>query len=139
MRIGYYVVLIGGVVLSFIARFILYIFRYLFYNIYTVILAILITVGIIIGPRINELIDNRPGAETVVVAPNANTEVSTTYYCTASSVLNIRSSPNEDAKVIGTIKKGQSVQVYNIVDGYAKFKYGSGYGYASTKYLRKAD
>lgn len=139
LGIGYYVVLIGGVVISFIARFILYIFRYLFYNIYTVILAILITVGIIIGPRINELIDNRPGAETVVVAPNANTEVSTTYYCTASSVLNIRSSPNEDAKVIGTIKKGQSVQVYNIVDGYAKFKYGSGYGYASTKYLRKAD
>lgn len=139
LGIGYYVVLIGGVVISFIARFILYIFRYLFYNIYTVILAILITVGIIIGPRINELIDNRPGAETVVVAPNANTEVSTTYYCTASSVLNIRSSPNEDAKVIGTIKHGQSIQVYNIVDGYAKFKYGSGYGYASTKYLRKAD
>lgn len=139
LGIGYYVVLIGGVVISFIARFILYIFRYLFYNIYTVILAILITVGIIIGPRINELIDNRPGAETVVVAPNANTEVSTTYYCTASSVLNIRSAPNGDAKVIGTIKKGQSVQVYNIVDGYAKFKYGSGYGYASTKYLRKAD
>lgn len=139
LGIGYYVVLIGGVVISFIARFILYIFRYLFYNIYTVILAILITVGIIIGPRINELIDNRPGAETVVVAPNANTEVSTTYYCTASSVLNIRSAPNGEAKVIGTIKKGQSVQVYNIVDGYAKFKYGSGYGYASTKYLRKAD
>jgi len=139
LGIGYCVVLIGGVVISFIARFILYIFRYLFYNIYTVILAILITVGIIIGPRINELIDNRPGAETVVVAPNANTEVSTTYYCTASSVLNIRSAPNGDAKVIGTIKKGQSVQVYNIVDGYAKFKYGSGYGYASTKYLRKAD
>lgn len=139
LGIGYYVVLIGGVVISFIARFILYIFRYLFYNIYTVILAILITVGIIIGPRINELIDNRSGAETVVVAPNANTEVSTTYYCTASSVLNIRSAPNGDAKVIGTIKKGQSVQVYNIVDGYAKFKYGSGYGYASTKYLRKAD
>lgn len=139
LGIGYYVVLIGGVVISFIARFILYIFRCLFYNIYTVILAILITVGIIIGPRINELIDNRPGAETVVVAPNANTEVSTTYYCTASSVLNIRSAPNGDAKVIGTIKKGQSVQVYNIVDGYAKFKYGSGYGYASTKYLRKAD
>lgn len=139
LGIGYYVVIIGGVVISFIARSILYIFRYLFYNIYTVILAILITVGIIIGPRINELIDNRPGAETGVVAPNANTEVSTTYYCTASSVLNIRSAPNGDAKVIGTIKHGQSIQVYNIVDGYAKFKYGSGYGYASTKYLRKAD
>lgn len=139
LGIGYYVVLIGGVIISFIARFILYIFRYLFYNIYTVILAILITVGVIIGPRINELIDNRSGAETVVNVPNADTEVSITYYCTASSVLNIRSSPNEDAKVIGTIKNGQSIQVYNIVDGYAKFKYGSGYGYASTKYLRKAD
>ena len=139
LGIGYYVVLIGGVIISFIARFILYIFRYLFYNIYTVILAILITVGVVIGPRINELIDNRSGAETVVNVPNADTEVSITYYCTASSVLNIRSSPNEDAKVIGTIKHGQSIQVYNIVDGYAKFKYGSGYGYASTKYLRKAD
>ena len=135
--IGYYVVFIGGAVVSVIARFILYIFRYLCYNIYTVILAILITVGVIIGPRINELIDNRSGAKTVVVAPIVNTEVTTTYYCTASGVLNIRSSPNKDAKVIGTIKKGQSVQVYNIVNGYAKFKYGSGYGYASIKYLNK--
>lgn len=119
LGIGYYVVFIGGAVISFIVRFILYIFRYLCYNIYTVILAILITVGVIIGPRINELIDNRSGAKTVVVAPKVNTEVTTTYYCTASDVLNIRSSPNKDAKVIGTIKKGQSVQVYNIVNGYA--------------------
>lgn len=137
LGIGYYAVFIGGAVISFIVRFILYIFRYLFYNIYTVILAILITVGVIIGPRINELIDNRSGAKTVVVAQKVNTEVTTTYYCTASDVLNIRSSPNKDAKVIGTIKKGQSVQVYNIVNGYAKFKYGSGYGYASIKYLNK--
>lgn len=137
LGIGYYVVFIGGAVISFIVRFILYIFRYLCYNIYTVILAILITVGVIIGPRINELIDNRSGAKTVVVAPKVNTEVTTTYYCTASDVLNIRSSPNKDARVIGTIKKGQSVQVYNIVNGYAKFKYGSGYGYASIKYLNK--
>ncbi len=139
LGIGYYVVFIGGTVISIVARFILYIFRYLFYNIYTVILAILITVGVIIGPRINELIDNRSGAKTVVVAPKVNTEVTTTYYCTASDVLNIRSSPNKDARVIGTIRRGQSVQVYSIVDGYAKFKYGSGYGYASIKYLRKAD
>lgn len=137
LGIGYYAVFIGGAVISFIVRFILYIFRYLFYNIYTVILAVLIAVGIIVGPRINELIDNRSGAKTVVVAPKVNTEVTTTYYCTASDVLNIRSSPNKDAKVIGTIKKGQSVQVYNIVNGYAKFKYGSGYGYASIKYLNK--
>lgn len=137
LGIGYYAVFIGGAVISFIVRFILYIFRYLFYNIYTVILAILITVGVIIGPRINELIDNRSGAKTVVVAPKVNTEVTTTYYCTAGGVLNIRSSPNKDARVIGTIRKGQSVQVYNIVNGYAKFKYGSGYGYASIKYLNK--
>lgn len=139
LGIGYYAVFIGGAVISFIVRFILYIFRYLFYNIYTVILAVLIAVGVIIGPWINELIDNSYGAETVVVVPNVKTEVTTTYYCTASSILNIRSSPNEHAKVIGTIRRGQSVQVYNIVDGYAKFKYGSGYGYASIKYLRKAD
>lgn len=137
LGIGYYAVFIGGAVISFIVRFILYIFRYLCYNIYTVILAILITVGVIIGPRINELIDNSYGAETVVVVPNVKTEVTTTYYCTASSILNIRSSPNEHAKVIGAIRRGQSVQVYNIVDGYAKFKYGSGYGYASIKYLNK--
>ena len=137
LGIGYYVVFIGGTVISFIVRFILYIFRYLFYNIYTVILAVLIAVGIIIGPWINELIDDSYGAETVVVVPNVKTEVTTTYYCTASSILNIRSSPNEHAKVIGAIRRGQSVQVYNIVDGYAKFKYGSGYGYASVKYLNK--
>lgn len=139
LGIGYYAVFIGGAVISFIVRFILYIFRYLFYNIYTVMLAVLIAVGIIVGPWINELIDNSYGAETVVVVPNVKTEVTTTYYCTASSILNIRSSPNEHAKVIGAIRRGQSVQVYNIVDGYAKFKYDSGYGYASIKYLRKAD
>ena len=137
LGIGYYAVFIGGAVISFIVRFILYIFRYLFYNIYTVILAVLIAVGIIIGPWINELIDDSYGAETVVVVPNVKTEVTTTYYCTASSILNVRSAPNRNARVIGAIRRGQSVQVYSIVDGYAKFKYGSGYGYASIKYLNK--
>ena len=27
----------------------------------------------------------------------------------------------------------------NIVEGYAKFDFGNGYGYASTKYLKKTD
>lgn len=121
---------------SYVLGFAILAIRFLFWNIYTLLGTIAISAIITITSLSS--INHTPGNNSD--AASAQTEIITnTYYCTASSVLNVRSAPNGSAKVIGTIKHGQSIQVYNIVDGYAKFKYGSGYGYASTKYLRKAD
>lgn len=132
---GYIAFIIIGLA-SYVLGLAILAIRFVFWNIYTLLSAMAIGTIITVCSLSNinytpSYVSNNQTEQTEVIT--------STYYCTASSVLNIRSAPNGDAKVIGTIKKGQSVQVYNIVDGYAKFKYGSGYGYASTKYLRKAD
>lgn len=61
----------------------------------------------------------------------------TKYYCTARSVLNIRSAPSQNARVIGVLKPNQIVDVYEITNGFAKIKYNGSDGYASIKYLSK--
>lgn len=67
--------------------------------------------------------------ETEVVAPATQT-----YRCTAWE-LNIRSKPNKTSRVLGKIKKGDTVEVYETVDGFAKIRYNGQDGYASMKYL----
>lgn len=63
--------------------------------------------------------------------------LTTRYYCTARSVLNVRSAPNQDARVIGVLKPNQAVDVYEIVNGFARIKYNGSDGYASIEYLSK--
>ena len=125
---------VGKFVLELCVEGIMYIFRYLFYNAWTLLasvvgIATIITLSVITSGNISSSYNSSEPQEYVV-------PVTQTYCCTANTVLNVRSAPNGDAKVIGTIKSGQYIEVYNIVDGYAKFEYGDGYGYANTKYLK---
>ncbi|MBS4220503.1 SH3 domain-containing protein [Bacillus sp. FJAT-49711] len=59
---------------------------------------------------------------------------SKTMYVTAS-VLNVRSGPSTNYKVVTTIKKGQSVIVNQTKGSWGKIKVGSKTGWVSTKYL----
>ena len=128
---------VGKFVLELCVVGIMYIFRYLFYNagtlLGTVAFAATITTLCVLASGNISSYDNSVEPQEYV-AP-----VTHTYCCTANTVLNVRSAPNGNAKVIGTIKSGQYIEVYNIVDGYAKFEYGDGYGYANTKYLKKVE
>lgn len=128
---------IGKFILELCVEGIMYVFRYLFYNAWTLLATVVFIALIITFTTLSDVNTSRYNKSTQtneVVVP-----ITYTYYCTASSVLNVRSAPKSDAKVIGTLKKGQYIEVYNIVEGYAKFDFGNGYGYASTKYLKKTD
>lgn len=125
---------IGRVVLELFIEGIMYIFRYLFYNAWTllwtiVFVAMIITLSMLSSGNISSSDNSAEPQEYITPATQ-------TYCCTANTVLNIRSAPDGSANVIGTLKSGQHIQVYNIVDGYAKFDYRDGYGYVSIKYLK---
>ena len=129
---------ISGIALAifyFIDDFILLIVRYIFYNVYTFLIAVAIVLGSVFldnaGSLFSEFNDPDPIEQTVEV------QSSNIYYCTASSVLNVRSAPRKDAYVIGTLRPGQEVNVYNFVDGFAKIDFNGSIAYASSSYLKK--
>lgn len=125
---------LGGVIVQCGVAFIILCLRYIFWQGWTLLLTLV--VGLSIGGYV--LINNsgmdflRPGRITTETVQSA-TEL---YQCTASS-LNIRTSPNTNSTVIGTIKRNQNVEVYEIKDGFARISYNGQTGYVSTKYLRK--
>ena len=125
---------VGKFILELCITGIMHIFRYLFYNAWTLLatiffVAMITTLSVLASGNISSSGNYAEPQE--YMAP-----VTQAYCCTATTVLNIRSDPDESAKIIGTLKSGQHIQVYNIVNGYAKFEYGDSYGYASTKYLK---
>lgn len=66
------------------------------------------------------------------------TTVTTTLFKCTSKGLNVRASASSSARVLGTLVYDQKINVVNIEDGFAKIKYGSGFGYVSSKYIKIA-
>ena len=62
-----------------------------------------------------------------------STTSSKTVYITASA-LNVRSGPGTSYGVVGGLSKGKSATVVGTSGSWYKIKYGSGYGYISSKY-----
>ncbi len=62
----------------------------------------------------------------------------TQYEVTTNTFLNIRSYADADAPVLGTVNKGEKVDVYEISNGWAKIDYDGGYAYVNSAYLKKA-
>lgn len=131
--IAYYALMIIVGIFIWISNIGLGIIRYIFYSGTTFLIALAI-IGAIIGY-------NRYSASLSHTSYSSRTEnvapTTTKYYCTARSVLNIRSAPNTNSAVIGTLKQYQVVDVYEVIDGFAKIKYNSTIGYASVKYLKR--
>ena len=72
--------------------------------------------------------------------PKAQTEVyqtTTTYVCTASKSLKVRTAPDANAEQIGSLAAGEEVEVYEIVGDFARIQFNGSEGYASTKYLQQ--
>lgn len=131
--IAYCILMIIVGIFIWISNIALGIIRYLFYS-GTTFLITLAVVGVLSSISILSSSHNhatyRPRTE--YVAPST-----TKYYCTAKSVLNVRSAPNQSARVIGVLKPNQTVDVYEITNGFARIKYNYSNGYASIKYLKK--
>lgn len=68
--------------------------------------------------------------------PSANKAKTTQYRITAEKLF-IRSKPSMDANTLGTLKKGQTVQVVKIVDGWAHISSAGKTVYMGAKHLAK--
>ena len=77
---------------------------------------------------------------SAITSDQAHTEVyqaTTTYVCTARKSLKVRISPDANAQQIGSLMSGEEVDVYEVVDGFAKILFNGSEGYASIKYLKQ--
>ena len=63
--------------------------------------------------------------------------VKTTPYKVTADMLNIRKSANATSKILGTLKKGNYVQVIEIKNGWAKLKSNDNRVYVNASYIKK--
>ncbi|MDD2962256.1 MAG: SH3 domain-containing protein [Muribaculaceae bacterium] len=63
----------------------------------------------------------------------------TAYEVTANPVLNVRSYGKAKAPLLGKVYYNDTVQVYEISNGWAKIKYNDDYAYVSAKYLKEIE
>ncbi len=129
--IAYYALIIVVGVFIWTSNMALGIVRYIFYSGTTFVITTVI-VGMLSGIGILSSSSNGTSypAETEHIVPSK-------YYCTARSVLNVRSAPNPHARIMGVLKPNQTVDVYDIINGFARIKYNNTDAYASIKYLKK--
>ncbi len=131
--IAYYAAMIVVGIFMWIGNIVMAVIRYIFYSgasflITLAVAGVLLGIGVISSS--NSHTTNSTKNEYVIPQ-------TTKYYCTAGTFLNVRSAPNRNARVIGTLKPNQIVEVYEITNGFAKIKYNGSFGYASIKYLNK--
>lgn len=132
--IAYYALMVFVGVFIWIGNIGLGIVRYVFYSGTTFLIALVI-IGTVISYSYYAA-SQRSTSRSSQVETAAATTTTTKYYCTAMT-LNVRSEPNASGSVIGSLKKNQVVEAYEVTNGFAKIKYNSGFGYASIKYLKR--
>lgn len=131
--IAYYAAMIVVGIFMWIGNIGMAVIRYIFYSgasflITLAVAGVLLGIGVISSS--NSHTTNSTKNEYVIPQ-------TTKYYCTAGTFLNVRSAPYRNARVIGTLKPNQIVDVYETTNGFAKIKYNGSVGYASIKYLNK--
>ena len=129
--IGYYLVPLAAIPISFVVNIFLRLVKYVFYNIYTLIIAILFILSATCDPIIDKWLKDESTTKV------EQTEKTTIYRCTSSKALNVRGAPNSNASIIGTLQPKQEVEVYSTRNGFAKIRFKGGTGYASLDYLEK--
>lgn len=127
--IGVYVVTIA----SYVWGGILKIIRFCFWNIYTLLITLAI-VGFLCFGSCSSLLSLNSGSTPTAAFVSPAT---TTYVCTARTSLKVRRYPTITAPQIGSLMRGEEVEVLDISDGFAHIKLNGNDGYVSTKYLRK--
>ena len=125
--IGYYVI----VIIFAIAYFLTILLGYVFYNAYTLLIAIVLSAMFIVTPV---LVNSSRNSRDSKASTESVTTSYTVQYCTAN-VLNVRSGPSKSNRVIGTLRKGDSVKVYSTQNGFSKISWNGSYGYVSSTYL----
>ena len=122
------------IIIYVVVNVVVYGFRLLFWNGWTLIFALIVAAGVSTYILCDSLINNRE--ENVSV--QTYTPTVSKYQCTANT-LNVRVSPNSKGRVIGTIKRGQSIDVFGFEGGFAKIYYGGQYAYVSSQYITRVE
>ncbi len=133
--IGGIIAYLAVIAMTIVTNVVLWVLKLIFKNGWTfLIVAIALSYIIVIEPAYYLLTKDR-GFNDDTYTENSYTEsTTTTYRCTAAS-LNIRQAPNGSSRVIGSLQKGDKVEVYDISNGFAHIKYFGNDAYVSTKYL----
>lgn len=128
--IGFYVIAIGCFLIGLLLKGV----RFLFWNAWTLLIAIMLGVGgWAYAAYVSPSYTHSPKEQTEVYTPTYDK-----YRCTAK-VLNIRIQPNATSRVVGTLRKGQEVEVIDIENGFAAIEYNGNRRYVSLKYLNIID
>ncbi len=131
--IAYYAAMIVVGIFAFISNIALGIIRYIFYSGVSFLISLLI-IGGLIGysyfENSKQTINTYPSVENTTIATKK-------YYCNVKS-LNVRSLPDENAYIIGKLKRNQIIDVLEISNGFAKIKYDSSFGYISERYIKES-
>lgn len=104
--------------------------RFIFWNVWTLLIALIIAIGCLVYTTHGSTSYNNASKVQTVIHKH---EI---YRCTAT-VLNVRSMPTQNSRVIGTLRKGQEVEVIKIEKDFATIMYNGQKGYVSLKYLNK--
>lgn len=118
-----------------ILKIFLVIARYIFYNAYTLLIPVILFVLMLIsvGTMALSYSSSSPSKQDTY----SSVAETTNYICTAKSSLNVRYTPNANSRVVGSLRPRQVVEVYGMVNGFAKIKHETGVAYVSLKYLEK--
>lgn len=122
----------------------MFLFRCITYNLASLIISIAIIIGIGAPVAINTINDYTDTFSRLMRSKEkkdkerANIKYTTTYICSANSLI-VRREPNRNSAKLGTISKGQEVEVYEIVNGFAKILWDAKFAYISEEYIQKKE
>lgn len=124
---------IGAVVIVIVVNVIMYGFRLLFWNGWTLLIVLALSIGgWLWATNSSSYNDDNYNTQSELV-----TSITQTYVCTARTSLKVRRYPTMTAPQIGSIVRGQEIEVIDISDGFAHIKLNEQDGYVSTKYIKK--
>lgn len=122
-------VTVASVVITIAVNVVMYAFRLIFWNGWTFLIALALGAGGITYAAMSNDTSSVTAVETVASQYDR-------YECNAK-VLNIRQSPTKNSRVLGTLRKGDVVEVKKISNGFALIDFNGKQGYASIQYLTK--
>ena len=122
-------VTVASVVIAIAVNVIMYAFRLIFWNGWTFLIALALGAGGIAYAALSSDSSAVSAVETVATQYDR-------YECIAK-VLNVRQSPTKNSKVLGTLRKGDVVEVKELSNGFARIDFNGREGYASVQYLIK--
>lgn len=122
---------VASIVITIVVNIVMYAFRLIFWNGWTLLIALALCGGGLVYSSMSK--DSKHITHVEAIVPQYDR-----YQCTAK-VLNIRQYPTKNSKVIGTIKKGEIIEVKEINNGFALFNFKDKEGYASLQYLTKVN